>query len=212
MIKYFVISLPYTGTTYTYKYLYARYKLLGVFEPFNPEPVLQILSGVRYTHYRVGWVPYDYDKLPDILVRVIRENCKWLYDWLKGKRNTPYLGWRWKEVLLMLHDLDEEVLVKDVYAWIRFNEIYELLDTKFVVPIPTKERLLAGIELKYKGIRRMLKVYDLFSEYFGFKVEDTLESYKERVSKLYDIWMDMIKDKDVKILRWKDKLEIREDI
>lgn len=141
VIYVFVTGLPRTATTYMYKLLYTELRryvdVVGVYEPFNHEVVEQLAAGVQHIHDTEGPVPHDWVKLPESTRKLILENSRWLREWVTNPSpSTRFLGEKYLDILHALHELDAPVIVKDVCAWLRLNELVDKFpDTVFVVTL-----------------------------------------------------------------------------
>jgi len=160
MIKIFVIGFPHTATTYCYKYLLEKFpRHMGIFEPFNAEVVDWCMELNHTYHYSEGKVKHHLLHLPPLLIQLIYENSRWLWDWVDNdKPSTEFLGNAWSNVLTSLDSVTERFIVKDVCAWVRLKEIVELLPrTKFIILVKDKESVFNDFLTLY---RQTLQVKD----------------------------------------------------
>jgi len=145
MIRIFIIGFPHTATTYCYKYLLEKFPgYMGIFEPFNAEVVEWCLASKEVYHYSEGKVRHHLSEIPNEIRDLIEENANWLWDWVYNDNpSSPFLGRYWKIILKKLNDLGSGVIIKDVIAWVRLEEIVELLqNTHFILLVKDDQSVL----------------------------------------------------------------------
>jgi len=180
-IKFFIIGFPRTATTYTYLYIYNKFKgrVKGVFEPFNGEVVDWCLQSDITYHYRQGAVPHDLRKLPKQVIDLIYENSRWFFEWRKSwNPSKPILGEKWRQVIVSLNSLPYPVLIKDICAWVKLCEIAEMLpntrilvtlrEYKYVQTTYTRpERIEAGRRRGTLRIKEVLGLGFFYRHFYG---------------------------------------------
>jgi len=231
-IKYFIIGFPRTATTYTYLYIYNKFKgkVKGVFEPFNGEVVDWCLQSDVTYHYRQGRVPHDLRKLPREVVNLIYENSRWFHEWRKKWKPTkPLLGEKWRQVVVTLNSLPYPILVKDVCAWVKLCGIAEMLpntrilvtlrDYKYVYKTYTNPEMLSR-----EGRRGTLKIKNIIGLSFFYRYFYGLENYPNAdkevadlptlvavLRKTYDKYVELVNGcekqySNIRVLRFGEKL------
>jgi len=160
MIRVFIIGFPHTATTYCYKISLQQFGgCLGIFEPFNAEVVGWCLTSKEVHHYSEGKVKHHLLEIPVFIKDLIEKNANWLWDWVyNDKPSTPFLGRYWKMILRELDNLRFKVIVKDVIAWVKLEEIVELLpNTHFIVTIKDDQSVLNDFLKLYWKVAEEIK-------------------------------------------------------
>ncbi len=174
MLRVTVAGFPRTATTRLYKEIGNTLRVLRIFEPFNGEVVHQILiRKEEHYHDREGLIEHDYFRLPEHLRFMLQENSSWIFDWVSyEKPSTVFLGgWFWN-ILYHLDRLEEPVLVKDVYAWVKLKDLIEAFPRcRFVVTVRDMESIYRSLCRWYENrrtraykyiLRKLPRIYKLF--------------------------------------------------
>lgn len=131
-MKIFIVGYPRTATSGIYRYICREYSIYCFYEPFNADVMLNLDSHV---HDRIGRPPMDYDLLSNSELEFIKENSRWLHDWIEHDYpSMPYLG-DYGRVLDTLFSYGD-VVVKDVLIWPLLPGLVERYnDVLFIVPV-----------------------------------------------------------------------------
>jgi len=149
----FIITFPRTASTHLYISLLRIYNdRLGIFEPFNKDYLQGLKTSGKIIHDIEREVPHHYFSLNKSLLNLIFTNSAWLDAWISSTcPEVPYLGWAWEEIVRDLASLN--VVLKDVYAWVRLREMLETLPPSKVFFIA----LVRDIDSIYNSFRKWLE-------------------------------------------------------
>ena len=130
-----ILGLPRSGTTFAYKVacdLLDRH--IYIMEPFNRE-VVEWSLGSGVVHDTEGPIPSQYSRLHRTVQELILKNSRWIDDWINNDKPTlPFLGGFWMNVLKALFS-QPDIVVKDVYLWVRLRAAMSLLNNVKVLLI-----------------------------------------------------------------------------
>jgi len=161
VLKVIVLGLPRSGTTKVYKdvclALKSRGDVICIFEPTNNEVVGHIVRGIKHTHDVVGEVPYDYDRISNILMMRIWANTSWHLDWSNNdKPVSPFCGVQLFDILDELDSLPKPVVIKDVHAWVYLPRlVLKYRECKFILTIRSWESWKDSMIRRFKAVKNI---------------------------------------------------------
>jgi len=187
-----IIGYPRTGTTIVYQLIANAVKKLNwicIYEPFVYGARKRKLEGKPLHDYLN--VFDNSEKLGDLYWKIF-ENSKWCIERLV-KSDVPILG-NYLEILKELDSRVENVLIKDIYAWLRLGEIVSSFpNCRFILTYASKEHIINEFlkiwekmkaktsifnkimyllkKIRQKGLKSLTKIKTGL-EYLSTKVED----------------------------------------